>query len=148
MYAAAGYEPSMGKLIVAVDDDVDTGELESVVWALAFRMQPHRDVRILGDRLARLDPSMPAEPGAEVEASASALLIDATRGRGYPPTSLPSEEHMVRAQELWAELGLPATELREPWHGYELGDWSAENREEAARAVRGDYLETGRRLSE
>ena len=142
MYAAAGYEPSLGKLIVAVDDDIDPSDLESVVWALAFRMQPHRDVKILGDRLARLDPSMPAEPGAEVTASASALLIDATRGRAYPPTSLPSEEHMVRAKQLWAELGLPAIELREPWHGYELGDWSDDNRDEAARAIRGQYLET------
>lgn len=147
MYAAAGYEPSMGKLIVAVDDDVDPSDLESVVWALAFRMQPQRDVRVLGDRLARLDPSMPAEPGADVTADASALLIDATRQRGYPPTSLPSEEHMMRARELWGRLGLPELDLRDPWHGYELGAWSDENRDEAARAVRGEYLETGRKLS-
>jgi UbiD family decarboxylase len=147
MYAAAGYEPSMGKLIVAVDDDIDPGDLESVVWAMAFRMQPHRDVRILGDRLARLDPSLPAEPGAEVTADASALLIDATRGRPYPPTSLPAEEHMVAARRLWTRLGLPELELRDPWYGYELGGWTDQNREEAARAVTGRYLDTGRELS-
>jgi UbiD family decarboxylase len=148
MYAAAGYEPSMGKLIVAVDEDVDPANLESVVWALAFRMQPHRDVKVLGNRLARLDPSMPAEPGADVTADASALLIDATRGRPYPPTSLPSEDHMRAAQDLWQRLGLPALELRDPWHGYELGEWNDENREEAALATDGRYLETGRKLTQ
>ena len=119
-----------------------------VVWALAFRMQPHRDVKVLGNRLARLDPSMPAEPGADVAADASALLIDATRGRPYPPTSLPSEDHMRAAQDLWQRLGLPALELSDPWHGYELGDWSDENREEAALATDGRYLETGRKLTQ
>jgi 4-hydroxy-3-polyprenylbenzoate decarboxylase len=148
MYAAAGYEPSMGKLIVAVDDDVDPSNLESVVWALAFRMQPHRDVRILGDRLARLDPSLPAQPGQPVTADASALLIDATRGRDYPPTSLPSEQHMRAARALWERLNLPELALGDPWHGYELGEWSEENREEAELATSGRYLETGRKLTQ
>jgi 4-hydroxy-3-polyprenylbenzoate decarboxylase len=147
MYAAAGYEPSMGKMIIAVDEDIDPSDLESVVWALAFRTQPHRDTRILGDRLARLDPSLPAIPGAPVEADASALLIDATRGRGYPPTSLPSAEHMEAAKGMWERLGLPPLELREPWKGYELGDWSDEARQEASLATLGRYLETGKKLT-
>jgi 4-hydroxy-3-polyprenylbenzoate decarboxylase len=137
----------MGKLIVAVDDDVDTNDLQSIVWALAFRMQPHRDVRILGDRLARLDPSMPAELGAPPAADASAMLIDATRGRPYPPTSRPSKEYMEGARRLWERIGLPALDLAEPWYGYELGDWTDENREEAALAVLGQYLTTGAKLS-
>lgn len=33
LQAAAGYEPSMGKYVIAVDDDVDPEDLESVVWA-------------------------------------------------------------------------------------------------------------------
>jgi len=147
MYAAAGYEPSMGKLIVAVDEDIDPENLESVVWALAFRTQPHRDTKILDNRLARLDPSMPADPEAPIAAEASALLIDATRGRDYPPTSLPTEEHMVGARRTWERLGLPDLELREPWYGYELGGWSEEQRGEAALAVLGRYLETGSKLT-
>ncbi|MBO0829726.1 MAG: UbiD family decarboxylase [Streptosporangiales bacterium] len=146
MYAASGYEPSMGKIVVAVDDDIDTGDLESVLWALSFRMQPHRDIRVLGDKLPRLDPSLPVEPGTEAAADASALLVDATRKTPYPPTSLPSEPHMRRAVELWQELGLPPLDLREPAHGYELGAWTDENREEARLAELGRYLETGCKL--
>jgi len=147
LYAAAGYEPSMGKIIVAVDEDIEPGDPEQLIWALAFRTQPRRDVRIIDSRLARLDPSLPSDPAAEVEANASAMLIDATRAHDYPPTSLPSEEHMQAAQGIWEELGLPALTLRAPLSGYELGEWTDENREEALLAVLGRYLETGRKLS-
>jgi UbiD family decarboxylase len=147
LYAAAGYEPSMGKIIVAVNDDIDPDDLESLVWALAFRTQPAKDVRFLESRLARLDPSLPATPENPVRADASAMLIDATRAHPYPPTSLPSHENMVHAQQLWQELQLPQLNLREPWSGYELGGWTDENRTEAERAVQGQYLETGRELS-
>jgi len=146
LYAAAGYEPSMGKIIVAVNDDIDPDDLESLVWALAFRTQPRQDVRFLESRLARLDPSLPADPADPVRADASAMLIDATRAHPYPPTSLPSREHMVAAQQLWGELGLPALALREPWSGYELGAWDEQNRTEAERATQGSYLETGNEL--
>ncbi|MPZ88648.1 MAG: UbiD family decarboxylase [Nitriliruptorales bacterium] len=147
LYAASGYEPSMGKIVVAVDDDVDTSDLESVIWALSFRMQPRRDVRILDGKLPRLDPSAPLPPGGEIAATGSALLIDATRSGPYPPASLPAQEHMLRALSLWEELDLPALSLREPWHGYELGAWTDENREEARLATLGRYLETGLKLS-
>jgi 4-hydroxy-3-polyprenylbenzoate decarboxylase len=144
MHAAAGYEPSMGKIIIAVDSDIDSGDPESLIWALAFRMQPRKDVRILDHRLPRLDPSL---PGAGDRAEASALLIDATRNHPYPPTSLPGEEYMVAARSLWTELGLPELDLRDPWYGYELGEWTQENREEARLAALGRYLETGRKLT-
>src|SRR6185437_3690481 len=101
---------------------------QSLIWALAFRTQPRHDVRILDSRLARLDPSLPSQPGAEVRADASAMLIDATRAHPYPPTSLPSEAHMAQARTRWHELGLPELTLREPWFGYELGEWSQANR--------------------
>jgi len=147
MYAAAGYEPSMGKIIIAVDEDINPEDLESVIWALAFRMQPAQDVRIITDRLARLDPSLPAIPGQTPSAAASALLANATRSHDYPPTSLPGREFMDGARTIWNELGLPELSLQAPWHGYELGEWTAENREEALLATLGRYLETGARLS-
>jgi hypothetical protein len=48
--------------------------------------------------------------------------------------------------------GLPeqdrrALTLREPWSGYELGAWGEQNRTDAERATRGQYLETGTELS-
>jgi 4-hydroxy-3-polyprenylbenzoate decarboxylase len=148
LYAAAGYEPSMGKIIVAVDHDIDPDDLESLIWALAFRTQPKQDVRFLESRLARLDPSLPADPADPVRADASAMLIDATCAHPYPPTSLPAQEHMEGARGLWRELGLPELTLRAPWSGYELGGWTEQNRTEAARATRGEYLDTGRELSQ
>ncbi len=147
LYAAAGYEPSMGKIIVAVDDDIEPEDLESLVWALAFRTQPRQDVRILDSRLARLDPSLPADPAEPVRADASAMLIDATRAHPYPPTSLPAPEYMEVAQRLWGELDLPDLELKAPWSGYELGAWTDQNRADAAHATRGEYLQPGKRTA-
>ena len=147
LYAASGYEPSMGKIIIAVDDDIDPENLASVVWALSFRTQPARDMKIIDNKLPRLDPSAPLAPGAPATASGSAILIDATRGGDYPPTSLPTEPYMRAALERWQALGLPDLELRDPWFGYELGEWTEENRSEAALATLGRYLETGTKLS-
>ena len=39
------------------------------------------------------------------------------------------------AQELWGELGLPPIALKQPWHGYPLGDWIDRWDTWAARAV-------------
>ena len=47
---------------------------------------------------------------------------------------------MERALDLWRELELPELNLSEPWHGYELGDWSDEDRRNAEEAVRGRYF--------
>ena len=47
--------------------------------------------------------------------------------------SLPKEEFMVRAKEIWEELGLPKLEPQEPWHGYLMGLWP-ENLDQEAEA--------------
>lgn len=141
LYAASGYESSMGKIIIAVDEDIRPDDFESVIWALAFRVQPAVDVQTLSGKVPRLDPSA-VGPGA----TSSALLINATRSGPYPPTSLPARANMEAAQAIWAELGLPALRLTQPWHGYELGAWDDQNRAEAALALLGRYCETGQRL--
>jgi 4-hydroxy-3-polyprenylbenzoate decarboxylase len=144
LHAVAGYEPSMGKIVVAVDDDIDLEDLESVLWALSYRTQPAKDSMVIGGRLPRLDPS--ATTGSEA-ASSSALLIDATRGRPYPPTSLPARPYMEEARRLWDELGLPGLSIGGPWYGTDYGGWTDENRAEAELAVQGRYLETGKKLT-
>ena len=60
-----------------------------------------------------------------------------------PPVSLPAKEYMENARAIWEELNLPALSPRAPWHGYELGDWSDRDRQEAAWAVAGEYHRTG-----
>jgi 4-hydroxy-3-polyprenylbenzoate decarboxylase len=72
------------------------------------------------------------------------MLIDATQKAPDPPISLPKREYMERARTLWQELGLPPLAVREPWHGYSLGDWDAVWDSYADRAVAGRWEETGR----
>ena len=48
-------------------------------------------------------------------------------------------------QKIWEELGLPPITPETPWHGYSLGNWMDRWDEMADRAVKGDYMETGRR---
>jgi len=151
--AATALDPMIGKIIITVDNDIDPNDLESVVWALSFRMQPHRDIRITQGKASMLDPSS-APPDSSTDeqrfpfpTGTSAILIDATLKWPYSPVSLPAKELMQNAKEIWRELSLPALNPRVPWHGYSLGHWTEENEEEARLAVEGKYLETGRKLS-
>jgi UbiD family decarboxylase len=144
-----------GKMIVLVNEDIDPRNLESVVWAMSFRMQPHRDTQILRSKKPLpLDYSV-APPGegagrrfGEQAHESSCLLIDATLKWGYPPTSLPKREFMEQAIRLWKREELPALNLNSVYWGYPLGHWGAEDEEEAALAVRGEYLKTGARQAE
>ena len=143
-----------GKMIVLVDEDIDPRNLESVVWAMSFRMQPHRDVEMLRTKkILSLDYSIaPPEagagrkPGAETPES-SCFLIDATLKWPYPPTSLPKKEIMDRAIQIWDREGLGPLNLKEPYWGYPLGHWTEEDAEEAEMAARGDYLKIGEKAA-
>lgn len=151
--AVMAYNSSTGKIVVVVDEDIDARDPGAVFWAMASRMQPHRDLQVVGQRAGGMDPSVAPPEGPEVvgranggvfeRTEASAVLIDATRKWSYPPVSLPRKEYMERARELWEEIGLPELTPRSPWHGYELGEWSDADREDAERAMAGDHLATG-----
>ncbi|MBU2602266.1 MAG: UbiD family decarboxylase [Actinobacteria bacterium] len=150
--AAVALDPTIGKTIVAVDEDIDPADADAVNWAMAYRMRPHLDVRITTGKMSILDPSS-APPDAPVDeqrfpppVGTSAMLIDATIKWDYPPTSLPRRPFMEKAIERWKAEGLPELSLRNPWHGYELGYWTDEARREAEAATEGRYLETGDRL--
>lgn len=148
LHAVLGRQFKVGKICIAVDEDIDPSEFESVQWALAYRMQPEKDMLIVPNRGVSLDPSgmPPGGSAANIVAqnfSGSAALINATRKWDYPPVSLPAREHMENARAIWEELGLPALEPRVPWHGYDLGDWDDRDRREAAWAIRGEYARSG-----
>jgi 4-hydroxy-3-polyprenylbenzoate decarboxylase len=154
LYSAAGYRPTGLKMIIAVDEDVNPHDLDAVVWALCFSMQPHRDLKVLGGKSPALDPSG-YPPGASKDErsypkpqGASSLLIDATRKWPYPPVGLPKKEFMERAMKIWEEEGLPPLKLREPWHGYSLGDWTREDEEFAELAAQGRFAEIEAKLAE
>jgi len=144
-----------GKVLVVVDHDIDARDADSVIWALTFRMQPHRDVRVVEATRMGLDPSIvpPGDEHAIRNAGqegdrSTALFIDATMPWAYPPTSLPRRDFMDHARELWQELGLPPLgRLKEPWFGYELGYSDPRALEEAELALRGEHFEVGRRAA-
>ncbi|MBI2849105.1 MAG: UbiD family decarboxylase [Chloroflexi bacterium] len=151
--AAAALDPTIGKILIAVDEDIDPRDPDAVNWALSFRMQPHLDTRITTGKSSMLDPSA-APPGTPTEerrfpkpVGTSALLIDATRKHDFPAVSLPKKEFMEKAKQLWDSLGLPPLSPRAPWYGYTLGDWGPENEEEAQLALKGEHYRTSEKLA-
>lgn len=152
LMAASAFDPNLGKIVVAVDDDINPEDPDAVNWALSFRMQPHRDAHIITHKYAALDPSAapPDSPPDEARfpspSGCSSLLIDATRKWPYPPVSLPGKVYMEEAKEIWRELGLPPLSPRMPWYGYSLGHWAEGNEREAKMAVDGDYLKVVKNL--
>ena len=143
----------IGKITVAVDEDVTITDAEMVLWAIAFRSQPYRDCEIVDAPLFSLDPSTapPTESRglfSNNPARSTSLLIDATLPWGYPPISLPRKQFMERAVEMWRELQLPALTLKDPWWGYTLGAWTDEEEQEAQLAVKGEHYKTGEKQAE
>jgi UbiD family decarboxylase len=134
LYTIMSVDATWPKVVIAVDDDIDPHDLESVLWAIIDRCQPHRDIKILQGRSAGLDESVapptssreqqsyPTSPTSQ--AGGSIMLIDATRKWAYPPVSLPRRDYMENARELWQKLGLPPLSPRTPWHGLPMGHWS------------------------
>jgi 4-hydroxy-3-polyprenylbenzoate decarboxylase len=140
------------KILVAVNDDIDPDDFDSVVWAFSTRFQPHRDIRVVSRPANRLtDVSL--APMEVLEAAREAhipdpptqsyLLMDATTKWPLPPVSLPKKEYMDRAVDIWKELGFPALALKEPYYGRNLGYWHPEDEQKAQWALKGDYTLTG-----
>ena len=72
------------KWTVIVDPDIDVHSSTEVEWAMAFRVQPHRDVIVMENV-----PAGPSDPSVDLTRdrtmrTASAIGIDATRPFGEP----------------------------------------------------------------
>ncbi len=73
------------KWVVIVDPDIDVHSSSEVEWAMAFRVQPRRDVMIIDDIPAGpSDPSIDEPSRPRPMRTASAIGIDATRPFGKP----------------------------------------------------------------
>jgi 3-polyprenyl-4-hydroxybenzoate decarboxylase len=145
-------EKFIGKIAVAVDEDINIHDIENVMWAIAYRSQPYRDAEIIDTPLFALDPSLipPDQSRGLVDPKnaprSSGLLIDATMPWPYPPLSLPRREFMEGAIKMWRDLQLPRLTLKDPWYGRSLGHWTAEEEEEANLALEGRSYETGEKF--
>jgi len=139
---------------IAVDEDINIRNINTVLWAVNTRVEPQQDCRTIKFLTRDLRPStyMPEDEMIklrhrqfEVEPplpESSLLLINATLKWPYPPVCLPKKELMEGALSIWQKEGLPPLKLEEPWHGYELGYWPKQAAEDADRAVKGEYYKT------
>ncbi|MDB5762531.1 MAG: ubiD 1 [Herminiimonas sp.] len=142
LYGAASLLRSGGKLVIAVNDDIDPDNADALLWAMSYRANFALDLQILNNRDPGHGPRSPRNNGVD-----AALLVDATLKDDFPPIALPKKEYMENAKAIWEELGLPKLKPEAPWHGYSLGDWSPRNEEMAQRAVRSDYFITGEEIA-
>ena len=76
------------KAVYAFDDDIDVFDDRQAMWALATRVQWHRDVlRLDGLTLAPLDPSAPASGNTITKAAIDATLPSAARPGNPKPVA-------------------------------------------------------------
>ena len=92
--AAAVLTWDWAKNIFVFDDDIDVYNPTEILWALATRVQPHRQISILPEMMrgSLIDPSM-TDPR-----KTSAMIIDATKplDRPFSPASKCPDEALAR----------------------------------------------------
>ena len=144
LYASITIQRPAGKLTIAIDDDIDPNNADALLWAMTYRAKPHLDMQIVPHREEGHGPRDKVRGSED-----SSLLVNATLTQDYPPISLPKREYMERARVIWEdELKLPKLKPQAPWYGYDLGAWTVELEQQAQRALRGDYWETGRVIAQ
>jgi len=132
-------QPAVGKICIAVNEDIDPENADALWWAIAYRCNPAEDMHITPYRSDGHAPHTDAPP---IE---STLFIDATLKCDMPPVALPKREYMENARRIWEELGLPKLSPQTPWFGYSLGLWCEAWDKCARRATDGDWVENGKR---
>ncbi len=109
MCGAWSYAPQFGKITVVVDDDIDIRDINAVLWAVSFRVQPERDVITMpGMAAVSLDPSQapPEVPQEDMSRRVSSKLgIDATRKHAFPGVAVPPKEHLDLVRRNWQGYG-------------------------------------------
>ena len=99
------------KWVIVVDDDIDVFARDQVEWALATRVEPHRDVWVTPQNQpgVDLDPAIPQPARADDrEVRTSRIGVDATtQFKGFEFGPLARPRTVDKVLERWAELGLP-----------------------------------------
>lgn len=133
---------SVGKITVAVDEDINADSMEEIMWAIAYRCNPTTDIQINDYQANGHAPKL--RGGRLWEAQ---IQIDATIKYPMAPVSLPKKQYMEEAKDLWTAAGLPEIAPARKWYGYSLGDWCDEWDKCAERAVLGQWLVNGLRTA-
>ena len=100
----------LSKWVIVVDDDIDIHDMGAVQWALATRVQPHRDIFITDDQMlgVSLDPSIHPSVSTFPYTHSSRIGIDATKyfkGYEFPPLVVDSKETEERIEKHWKDYG-------------------------------------------
>ncbi len=94
------------KRVTVVDADIDIRDPAHVDWALNARYNPASDTDLVDNAFYFMDPALP-KAESRAKAMGSKLVIDATAKHDPGTFSLPPRETMMRALEVWKEIGLP-----------------------------------------
>ena len=97
------------KTLIVVDDDVDPFNWTEIEWALATRVQPHRDVEIIKDVVGCiLDPSLPLHERQTGHSRTSKMIIDATMydAAEFEIPCRPKADVMEKVNREWANYGI------------------------------------------
>jgi 2,5-furandicarboxylate decarboxylase 1 len=92
------------KHVIVVDDDVDIFDTNDVMWAIATRVRPDKDIFFIpGVKAAILDPTSDPE-----NFTVTKIGIDATRpaGRDFAERLVISDEQRAKARSLLAAAGV------------------------------------------
>jgi len=102
------HHPAFAKWVIVTDEDIDIRDPFMREWALSWRVEPQRDVRILyGSSSLLLDPSAaPPDVPLWERPLSSKVMIDATRAWEYTDIALPSSKYFERVEQKWEKYGL------------------------------------------
>ena len=90
------------KTCIVVDDDIDVFNEKEVLFAVATRMAPGRDISIIENSAGNhLDPAAFDETRLKHGSMQDLLIIDATR-----PLTLPTFTRITPDEELWKKMKL------------------------------------------
>ena len=136
LYGAATLHRFAGKWVIAVDEDIDPHNADSLFWAMSYRCQPQHDMKVLERKDPGHGPRGPLDNG-----ESASVLINALLKGDFAPVALPKREFMENAKEIWERLGLPHLTPEPPWHGYDLGVWPPQLEWQAAKAAKSEYFD-------
>jgi len=103
------------KNVFVCDTDVDIFDMSKVMWAIAYRVRPDKDILTFPGPIQMLDPVIhPSERIHPAVNKGLKMLIDATKpyewprakewfGEKYPPLAYPDDETMELVKNRWGE---------------------------------------------
>jgi len=117
---SSGMSTMVGKNVFVFDQDIDIFDLRKVMWAMAYRLTPDRDIVQFPGWISPLDPTVhPKDRIHEAVKKGYRLLFDCTKpidwprtkdwfGERFPPLAYPDDETMAKVRADWKKYGIKA----------------------------------------